>query len=336
MGLLVGSACTGPASGGLQLASTPLSSPFPHGPRSAGEAEVDQLPPEQGGVATTLRPAPFKTVAIRCKNAHPRRLAPERGATGPKPAPDRLAVGAEFGGDARDGNACRVQPCSFLVARVPPGTGCQATLGCRTRLATVRLGDRYYHGQNGCLLADLLGSASDSGVLTINHGADGIAEVAQQVPPICNLDRIRRTLPHAVRVGTGPVARDNLDAWVLMQPPCQSVGLAVGQKVDHRVALQIDEDRAVATAAAPSPVVNGKDARNARRLSISAGLAYEPQQRVRAGRHGQPLGQAHAGFAAQQPARDGIAGRPAARSGVRRQARCRTGARRRSAGSKPG
>jgi len=190
-------------------------------------------------------------------------------------------------------------------------------LGCRTRFATVRLGGRYCHGQNRCLLADLLGSASDSGVLTINHGADGIAQVAQQVPPICNLNRIRRTLPHAVCVGAGPVARDNLDAWILMQPPCQSVGLAVGQKVDHRVALQIDEDRAVATAAAPPlrshsmrfahgtyrplrPIVNGKDARNARRLSISTDFAHEPQQRVCAGRHSQSLGQAHAGFAAQR------------------------------------
>ncbi len=96
-GLLVGSARAGPAAGGLRLASTPLPSPTPHSPRSTGEAEVDQLPPEQGGVAATLGPAPFKTFAVGCENARPRRVAPERGATRPKPAPDRLAVGAELG-----------------------------------------------------------------------------------------------------------------------------------------------------------------------------------------------------------------------------------------------
>ena len=135
-------------------------------------------------------------------------------------------------------------------------------------------------------------------MLTINHGADGIAKVAQQVPTICNLDRIRRTLPHAVCICASPVSRDNFDAWMLVQPPCQSVGLAVGQEVNHRVALQINEDRAVAMTAAPCPIVNGKDTRGVRRLSISAGLAHQPQQRVRAGRHSQSLSQAHAGFAA--------------------------------------
>ncbi len=134
---------------------------------------------------------------------------------------------------------------------MPPGTGCLAALGCRTRFGTVRLGDRCYHGQDGFLFAGLLGRTSDSGVLAVNHAADRIAKVAQQVPAIRDLDRVRRTLPHAVRVGAGPVARDNLDARVLTQPPGQGVGLAVGQQVDHRVALQIDEDRAVAMTAAP-------------------------------------------------------------------------------------
>ena len=89
-------------------------------------------------------------------------------------------------------------------------------------------------------------------MLAVNHAADRIAEVAQQVPAIRDLDRLRRALPHAVRIGAGPVARDNLDAWVLAQPRGKRVGLTVGPEIDDRVALQIDEDRAVATAASPS------------------------------------------------------------------------------------
>ncbi len=56
-------------------------------------------------------------------------------------------------------------------------------------------------------------------MLAINNGADGIAEVAQQMPAVCHLDRVRRTLAHAVRIGAGPVARDDLDPGVPAQPP---------------------------------------------------------------------------------------------------------------------
>jgi len=71
------------------------------------------------------------------------------------------------------------------------------------------------------LFAGLPGRTPDSGALAVNHAADRVAEVAQQGPATCNLDRIRRTLPHAVRMGAGPaanasrfgaVACDGLDA----------------------------------------------------------------------------------------------------------------------------
>jgi hypothetical protein len=50
-------------------------------------------------------------------------------------------------------------------------------------------------------------------MLAVGHGADGIAEVARQVPAVCHLaetrsvcgwDRIRRALAPAVRIGAGP------------------------------------------------------------------------------------------------------------------------------------
>jgi hypothetical protein len=122
------------------------------------------------------------------------------------------------------------------------------------------------------------------------------------MPPIGYLDRIRRTLPHAIGMGTGPVARDDLDSRVLAEPFGQARGLPVSQEIDHRVALQVDQHRAVAMATAPGPVINGEDTRV--RLWISAGNAgiptNQPQQRVRAGQHGQTLGQPSADLAAQR------------------------------------
>ena len=136
--------------------------------------------------------------------------------------------------------------------------------------------------------------------MVAGHGADGIAKVAQQVPAVGHLDRIRCSLAHAIRVGAGPVARDDLDPGVLTKPSGQGVGLPVRQQVHDRVALQIDQGRPVAVTPAPSPVIDGKDARRGRRLAIIAGRTGHPQQRVGADRHGQPLGQAPAGLAAER------------------------------------
>ncbi len=137
-------------------------------------------------------------------------------------------------------------------------------------------------------------------MMVAGHGADGIAEVTQQVPAVRHLDRIRRTLAHAVRVGAGPVARDDLDPGMLTKPSGQGVGLPVRQQVDDLVALQVDQGRPVAVATAPGPVIDGEDARRGRRLAIIAGCAGHAQQRVGADRHGQPFGQAPAGLAAER------------------------------------
>ena len=123
---------------------------------------------------------------------------------------------------------------------------------------------------------------------------------AQQVPAVRHLDRVRRALAHAVRVGASPVARDDLDPGMLTKPTGQGVGLPVRQQVHDLVALQVDQGRPVAVAPAPGPVIDGEDARRRRGPTVIAGLASHPQQRVGADRHGQPLGQAPARLAAER------------------------------------
>src|SRR3712207_9576574 len=45
-----------------------------------------------------------------------------------------------------------------------------------------------------------------------------LGQVVPQVPPIGNLHRVRRTTLGCLRVGTGTVTADHLDAGVLTQP----------------------------------------------------------------------------------------------------------------------
>jgi hypothetical protein len=65
-------------------------------------------------------------------------------------------------------------------------------------------------------------------VVRAHDGAHGLAEVAQQVPPVGDPDGPRRALPGAVGVDVGPVAGDHLDAGVVAQPGGEGDGVAVG------------------------------------------------------------------------------------------------------------
>ncbi|KJB89974.1 hypothetical protein N826_08820 [Skermanella aerolata KACC 11604] len=95
----------------------------------------------------------------------------------------------------------------------------------------------------------------------------------------------------------GAIPDKYLDAGMTPQPDCQSRGLSVGQQVDDAVAFQIAQDRAVALAFAPSPVV---DAENTDfRHWIGNRLADAAQQRRGADRDCHPARQARSGIAAQ-------------------------------------
>jgi hypothetical protein len=83
---------------------------------------------------------------------------------------------------------------------------------------------------------------------------------------------------------------------MILQPSRDRVTLAVGQQVDRPVAFQIDDDRAVALAAPPGPVIDADDAR--RRCWFNRHSPDQAQQGVAADRHGEPVRQAGAGFAA--------------------------------------
>lgn len=88
---------------------------------------------------------------------------------------------------------------------------------------------------------------------------DRVAEVAQQMPTIRSLNGLWRSQPDTLGVGAGAIAGDDFDLRMGCQPSGNGFGLAIRQQLDGPVAFEIDDDGAVAAAAAPCPVINTDD-----------------------------------------------------------------------------
>lgn len=132
-------------------------------------------------------------------------------------------------------------------------------------------------------------------VMPIEHPGQGVAKVAQEVEAVRDLDSLGCAVPNAIGVGAGAVARDDLDAGMAVQPCPDRLRVAVRQHVDRTVALQIDDQRAVALPSAPRPIVDADDVW--RRHRGQWRRSDQAQKRVAADRHGQARCQAGAGLA---------------------------------------
>ena len=127
------------------------------------------------------------------------------------------------------------------------------------------------------------------------------AAILQQMPPVRDMDGIRRAAATAIGVAGATVAGDHLHAGVGLQPGCEAVRLAVGQQVNDGMAFQVNEDRAVALPSFPRPVVNPEHARcrGGRRRRATTD---EAEQGGAAHGRADPLGQARASLAAERQA----------------------------------
>jgi hypothetical protein len=114
-------------------------------------------------------------------------------------------------------------------------------------------------------------------VLTLDSNSNGVTQIAQQMPAVSNLNRIRRSLTYAIGIGPSPIARDDLNTRVMSQPLSQAFSLPIRQQVNDRIALQVNKDRPVATAATPRPVIDGEDARHGSGCCRLVGLANQPE-----------------------------------------------------------
>jgi hypothetical protein len=99
------------------------------------------------------------------------------------------------------------------------------------------------------------------------------------MPPIRDLNGPRKRFARGFGIDTAAVPTHDLGARMRAQPPCDGVGIAVRQQVDHLALLKIAQDRAVAMPLLPCPVIDAKHARRCHRQSSSTMLEFTEQSR---------------------------------------------------------
>jgi hypothetical protein len=80
------------------------------------------------------------------------------------------------------------------------------------------------------------------------------------VPAIGHLNSAKCGLARRFCVDAAAVPAYDLSAGMLPQPPNHGLGLTIRQQVDDLALFQVAEDRAVAMALPPCPVVDTEDA----------------------------------------------------------------------------
>lgn len=251
--------------------------PCPNNTGPTAETACHQFTPEQRRVVASTGPAFFEIAMMRCEDAGSWRLAPGGSATGSKPSSDGLPLRADHRGNARDGGTRRPKLSGLLIPGVPAALDVLAPLlaggqgrhaGIRRRRRRSRIGFRLDR-----LSSELPGGPPDLTVTAIDDGTHGVAEIAQEVPPVGHLNRIGSALPDPVGIGAGAVPGDDFDAGTLPKPIRERLRLAVAEQIEHHVAFEVDKNGAVsvpsrhAQSSTPSTRVSGRGA------SIATGLA---------------------------------------------------------------
>jgi hypothetical protein len=139
-----------------------------------------------------------------------------------------------------------------------------------------------------------IGYRPDRAIVRRRDRLEDATDIAQKMPSIDHLPCLRSTCPDAFSEDFCAITGDGIDRWMRLQPPCKYVGIPVRKQIDDLVAFEIDDHRAVATAAASCPFI---DADNTR-CPILGGLhgPNEAKKSIGAGRHGQTMGQSRCGF----------------------------------------
>ncbi|GAC1534973.1 MAG: hypothetical protein NVS2B4_15390 [Ramlibacter sp.] len=216
------------------------------------------------------------------------------------PTPHRVAGQCQFTDDLADGHALLVQPhdLGMHLDTSLKGLPLQPLRTRHRRWDTgTRCGCYNHHGVRRAVAGEFRCSPY-RGHVPLGRFENRGAAVLEQMPSIGHVDRLRCTAATAIGVAGATVTGDHLDTGVGTQPSCKAVRVAVGQQIHNGPAFQVDENRAVALAPLPSPVI---DPEHAGRCDghCSCPTTDKAEQGRAAHRRADPLGQARAGLAAE-------------------------------------
>lgn len=124
------------------------------------------------------------------------------------------------------------------------------------------------------------------------------------MPAVRDLDRLWRAEPRSLGVRPRSIPADDGDVGMRSEPLPHWLAGAAGQEIEDATPFQIADDRAVAPASPPSPVIDPDHTRG--RAPCALATADQPQDGVAADRHGKPSRQAGAGLAAERHADIGL------------------------------
>jgi hypothetical protein len=105
-------------------------------------------------------------------------------------------------------------------------------------------------------------------------------QVAQQVPAVGNLHSSWCRHTRGLSVNAAAIPAHDLAPRMLSKPRGHRSRLAIGQQIDHLAALQIAQDRAVAMAFSPRPVVDAKHPRSDYRRPPGSAAKLSQQRRT--------------------------------------------------------
>jgi hypothetical protein len=145
--------------------------------------------------------------------------------------------------------------------------------------------------------SDWLGTAQAASVGA--HAAfDSFAEVVEQVPAVCDVDRVRSSGPRSLSEGARAVAAYRRDTGVATQPVGDGGRLPIRKQVDRTPGDCIDDDTGIDASLAQGEFVQAQHRRHCRDLRVRD-RTDQPQQGGASGRQSKPNGQPRPGTAGQ-------------------------------------
>jgi len=94
----------------------------------------------------------------------------------------------------------------------------------------------------------LLHGGSQCSRMLFKQPLQSLAQVAEQMPTICDLNGLRRTAVRAFRKVTGAIAADKGNAWTLLQPSGEGLSFSIRKHIDGLVEFEIDNQSAIGAA----------------------------------------------------------------------------------------